>query len=60
MVTYNLFLTHRVGDALRDNSTSDPALFPLYAGVKEMLEHPGFMKKGELNAALFLSRINKE
>jgi hypothetical protein len=25
-----------------------------------MLEHPGFMKKGELNAALFLSRINKE
>ncbi|KAE9373080.1 hypothetical protein N431DRAFT_337950 [Stipitochalara longipes BDJ] len=46
MLTYNLFLSHRVGEVLRDNPTADPTLLPLYGGVKEMLEHPGFMKKG--------------
>jgi hypothetical protein len=46
VLTYNLFINQRVGEALRDTSTADPTLFPLYAGVKEMLGHPGFMKKG--------------
>ncbi|KAN0098925.1 hypothetical protein V8E51_014588 [Hyaloscypha variabilis] len=46
VLIYNLFLSYRTGEVLRDNSTADPTLFPLYAGVKEMLEHPGFMKKG--------------
>jgi hypothetical protein len=53
VLTYNLFLTQRVGDSLRHNSNLDPTLFPLYAGIREMLEHPAFMKNGELNAALF-------
>jgi hypothetical protein len=47
VLIYNLFLCQRIGEVLRDNSTADPTLFPLYTGVKEMLEHPGFMKKGE-------------
>ncbi|KAH8781759.1 hypothetical protein F5882DRAFT_143692 [Hyaloscypha sp. PMI_1271] len=46
VLIYNLFLCQRIGEVLRDNSTADPTLFPLYTGVKEMLEHPGFMKKG--------------
>jgi len=46
LLTYNLFMTLRLGEVLRNLPTVDPTLFPLYNGVKEILEQPGFMKKG--------------
>jgi hypothetical protein len=57
VLTYNLFLNVRVGEVLRDNPTADPTQFPLYAGVKEMLEHPGFMKKGSFQYTLDMIQI---
>ena len=57
MLIYNLFLSQRIGEVLRDNPTADPTLFPLYTGVKEMLEHPGFMKRGDYNFPFHLLQI---
>jgi hypothetical protein len=57
VLTYNLFINQRVGEALRDTSTADPTLFPLYAGVKEMLDHPGFMKKGKFDCHSHMLQI---
>ncbi|KAE9373086.1 hypothetical protein N431DRAFT_465390 [Stipitochalara longipes BDJ] len=40
------YISERVGTALHNHVFADPARFPLYEGVKQMLEHPGFMKEG--------------
>lgn len=48
-LTYNLYISEHVGGVLQQFPTADPELYPLFEGAKQMLEGPGFMKKGMLH-----------
>lgn len=45
-LTYNLYVTEHIGGVLQRYPTVDPTLYPLYEGVKAMLEQNGFMQDG--------------
>jgi hypothetical protein len=46
VLVYNLRVTERVGGVLQNPVLAESSHFPLYDGVRKMLEHPGFMKEG--------------
>jgi hypothetical protein len=45
-LVYNLRVTERVGGVLQNPVLAESSWFPLYEGVREILEHPGFMREG--------------
>ncbi|KUJ13011.1 uncharacterized protein LY89DRAFT_592152, partial [Mollisia scopiformis] len=45
-LTYNLYLSERVGGLLQRNPSIDPTLFPLHGKLTELLEQPGFLYEG--------------
>jgi hypothetical protein len=46
ILVYNLRVTERVGTIMQNPVLADSTQFPLYDGVRKILEHPGFMKEG--------------
>jgi hypothetical protein len=46
-LTYNLYISKRVGHTIEHFPRVDPAQFPLYSIAKDMLKQPDFMKEGE-------------
>jgi hypothetical protein len=47
-LTYNLYMTQKIGSVLQHYPTVDHTLSPLHVGVKEMLAQPNFMADGKL------------
>lgn len=46
-LTYNLYVSTRVGGILQKRPTASPGLYPLYEDVKASLNEPEFMPKGK-------------
>jgi hypothetical protein len=57
ILIYSLRITERVGIVLQNPVLADPTHFPLYNGVRRMLEQPGFMKEGTYDQILQLDRF---
>lgn len=45
-LTYNLYVSEHIGGVLQRFPTADPSLYPLFEGVKQMLDNPAFMTEG--------------
>lgn len=46
-LTYNLCLTRGLGHLAGDSSVLDPTQLPLYEGLFDALENPGFLRRGK-------------
>lgn len=46
-LTYNLYVSERLGGAIRPFSSADPTRYPAYEKAKALFEDPSFMKEGE-------------
>ncbi|KAF7942290.1 hypothetical protein EAE99_000340 [Botrytis elliptica] len=45
-LTYNLYISQQIGIPLQKNPVADPTLSPLYEVARNVLDQPGFMKRG--------------
>lgn len=51
-LTYNLFLTRGSGRLAGQSSVLDSTQLPLYDGLQEALDNPGFLRCGEIRVKL--------
>ena len=51
-LTYNLFLTRGTGHLAGQPSVLDSTQLPLYEGLQEALDNPGFLRRGEIRVEL--------
>ncbi|THV47546.1 hypothetical protein BGAL_0304g00180 [Botrytis galanthina] len=51
-LTYNLYISQKIGIPLQKNLVADPTLSPLYEVARNVLVQPGFMKRGIVDVLL--------